>query len=302
MTYFVFFSKLDSIRIWKAFASAYPGEDDETLNQKEHVILNPEGSFTSYLTPLISPTFHWITFLTLSFITCSRTDLLQLSRLVNLGVLSICEKVKCPDIGLDDSIIRSWGRAAAESDAFSMLRVLNFRSQKEITSKVLTYLNDFSSLALFAVEDCRIGPQDKRLALNFGWQYKTGVDLSKFLAEAGATNSTWNAIIRAFFRGSGPFSVKHITAEGVAAVDALNVLHFSLASAVPDAVVDVTGNHSMRTFHRMKDLAPVSLNPIKDLKRPNGQISQPVNQARKKPMIRSKKQQSMESMLMEFGS
>lgn len=284
------------------FASTYLGEDDETLNRKEHVVLRPEGSFTSYMTPLISPSCHWITFLTLSFVTCSRTDLLQLSRLVNLGVLSICEEANCSGTGLDDSLVRSWGRAAAESNVFSMLRVLSFRSQREITAKVLNYLNDFSSLALLAVEDCNIGPQDKRLALSLGWQYKTGVDLSKFLVEAGATNSTWDAVIRALFRGSGLFSVRHVTAEGIVAVDALPVLHFSLGGAVPDAVVDVTGNHSMRTFHRMKDPVSMSVNPIKNLKRPIRQASQPAKQAHKKPMMRSAKQQNMENMLMEFGT
>lgn len=167
---------------------------------------------------------------------------------------------------------------------------------------MINYLNDFSSLALFAVEDCHIGPQDKRLALGLGWQYKTGVDLSKFLVEAGATNSAWDTVIRALFRGSGSFSVKRMTAEGVAAVDALPVLQFSLGGVAADAVVDVTGSHSMRTFHRMKDPIPISVNPIKDLKRPAGQTSQPANQARKKPMMRSTKQQSMENMLMEFGS
>lgn len=295
-------SKLDSLRTWKVFASVYLGEDDETLNRKEYVVLRPEGSFTSYTTPLISPSFHWITFLTLSFITCSRTDLLQLSRLVNLGVLSICEKVNCPDIGLDDSIVRSWGRAAKESNAFSMLRVLNCRSQREITPRLINYLNDFSSLALFAVEDCNIGPQDKRLALSLGWQYKTGVDLSKFLVEAGATSSAWDTIIRALFRGSGSFSIKPMTAEGVAAVDALPVLQFSLGGVVPDAVVDVAGSHSLRTFHRMKDPIPNLVNPTRHLKRPAGQTSQPTSHARKKPMMRSTKQQSMEDMLMEFGS
>lgn len=302
MTYLALSSKLDSIRIWKVFATAYLGQDDESLNRKEHVILRPEGSFTSYTVPLISSSFHWITFLTLSFITCSRTDLLQLSRLVNLGVLSICEKVTCPEIGLDDSIVRSWGRAAAESDAFSMLRVLACRSQREITPRMLNYLNDFSSLALFAVEDCNIGPQDKRLALSLGWQYKTGVDLSKFLNENGANSSTWDTVIHACFHGSGPFSAKRVGAEGVAAVDTLPVLHFSLGGAVPDAVVDVTGNRSMRTFHRMEVPIPVSVNPVKDLKRPAVQTSEPANQARKKPMMRSTKQQSMETMLMDFGA
>ena len=284
------------------FATAYLGQDDETLNRKEHVILRPEGSFTSYTAPLISSSFHWITFLTLSFITCSRTDLLQLSRLVNLGVLSICEKVTCLEIGLDDSIVRSWGRAAAESDACSMLRVIACRSQRENHPRMLNYLNDFPSLALFAVEDCNIGPQDKRLALSLGWQYKTGVDLSKFINENGASSSTWDTVIHACFHGSGPFSVKRVGAEGVAAVDTLPVLHFSLGGAVSDAVVDVTGNRSMRAFHRMEVPIPVSVNPVKDLKRPVVQTSEPANQARKKPMMRSTKQQSMESMLMDFGA
>ena len=258
--------------------------------------------FTSYIIPLISSSFHWITYLTLSSITCSRTDILQLSQLTNLGALTIGKDVKCPDIGLDDSIIRSWGRAATESNVFSMLRVLNCRLQKDITPRALNYLNDFPSLAIFTVEDSNIGPRDKRAALSLGWKYKTGNDLSGFLANEGATNSTWDSILRACFNGGGAYSVRRITAEGVEVINSLPTLHFLLGGAMPDAAVNVTGNQSMRLFHRIKAYIPAANNEVEGMKRPLERSSQQSSLARKKPTIRSSKHQSLESILMGFGS
>ncbi len=295
--------RLDSVHIWKLFAYVYLGVED--LKHRQHVILKPDSPFKSYIDPLVSITFHWITFLTLSQIICSRTDLLQLTKLKNLGVLTIGQGLACPIIGIDDSLVRAWGRAAAESDAFSTLRVFQCRSQKQITTKVLHYLNDFPSLALFTFEDCpKIGPQNKEEALRLGWRYKTGVDLSHFFAQSGATDASWDSISRASFRGSGPFSAGRVTAEGVEAFNNLPVLHFTLGSSA-DAAVNVTGAQGMRSFHRFVDyLPPPPSGPISgSKKRPLEQTSSQLSSlgARKKPTMRASKHQHMTSMLMGFG-
>lgn len=123
------------------------------MKRKLHVILEPNMKLGEYTKHLESPSFNWITFLSVSHITCSRTDLIKICDLANLGVLTIGEKVHAPDIGLDDSVIRSWGRIAANSDKFSSLRVLNCRAQRGVTPKVFEHLNQFPALSSFNVEE-----------------------------------------------------------------------------------------------------------------------------------------------------
>lgn len=292
-------------------------------------MLSPNGSFKSYIEPLISPSFHWLTFLSISNLPCSRTDLLQLFQLTNLGVLTVGQGVDCSGsgIGLDDSIIRSWARAAATSSgsAFSCLRVLNCASQQALSAKILSYLNDFPALALFTFGHCpgiHHGLRDKTEASRLGWRYKTGAELSVFFAQLGATSASWDDVSRASFRGCGPFSVKQITAEGVEAFDTLPVLHFSLGNK-PDAVVDGTRAQSLRAFYRVKEYVPTAPAPIMDLAAVSGlekkkkKEKRPLEEQhpgqelgsttitprpRKKPTIKASKQQSMNDMLMEFYS
>lgn len=64
--------QLVSVKVWKAFATAYPNEGVGTLKRKHHIITRPNMKLGDYLTPLISPSFHWITFLSLSNIICVR--------------------------------------------------------------------------------------------------------------------------------------------------------------------------------------------------------------------------------------
>ncbi|MCJ1452754.1 hypothetical protein MMC28_003097 [Mycoblastus sanguinarius] len=253
-----------------------------------------------YITPISSSSFHWITYLTLSYITCSRTDLVQISRLPNLGVLTIAENVKAPDIGLEDSILRTWGRIAATSSAFSMLRVLNCRSQRELTSRSFDHLNQFPVLALFNVEDCNIGPWEKPVALQYGWKYRTGKDLSDWFAKGGAIGSGWDSIVHASFRMGGTFSAETLTVEGVDAVDSLPVLHLCLGAIPREAVVDKKGDKSMRSFYRVAPNFELH-HPSKKRFLNEGQPYS-ANSSRKKPTIRSSKRQNMEDMLIGLNS
>lgn len=314
---FLFSSRLESVHIWKVFASVYIGIKEETLRNKSHVVLDPNGSFNSYIEPLISPTFHWLTFLSISHLPCSRTDLLQLFQLTNLGVLTVGQGVNCSGsgIGLDDSIIRSWARAAATSSgsAFSCLRVLNCVSQQGLSAKILPYLNEFPALALFTFDRCPgiHGPRERNEASRLGWRYKTGAELSAFFAQSGAVSTSWDDVSRASFRGCGPFSVNKITAEGVKAFDTLPVLHFSFGKQL-DVVVDGTRTQSLRAFYRVKEYVlptapapaptPLGLAVNSKKKRPleEQQPGTTMPCPRKKPTIKASKRQSMNDMLMGF--
>jgi len=212
-------------------------------------------AFAEYIKPLVSPSFQWITFLTLSNITCSRHDLINVSKLTNIGALTIGHGVEAPDVGLEDSVVRAWGRAAAEIEAFSRLRVFACRAQTAITSQVFDYISKFPSLTTFVVEHCNVGSRDRPSARAAGFKYRTGKDLGEFLVSGGATNSSWDSIMHAFFhQGDGlrPAIPNGDSGEGN---NLPHVLHFSLGPAPPDAEVDTVGNRSMRCFCRYRSHA-----------------------------------------------
>ena len=141
-----------------------------------------------YVNPLSTSEFQWITFLTLSNITCSRLDLINLSKLSNIGALTIGPGVEAPESGIDDRILRAWAHAAEESNSFSMLRVLMCRYQDQMSAAALEHLTRFPALAVIGVESCSIGSGQETAAQTLGWEYKTRVALGKFLLEGGATS------------------------------------------------------------------------------------------------------------------
>ena len=256
----------------------------------------------AYITPITSPSFNWITFLTLSNVICSRADLVNISKLTSIGTLTIGSAVSVRETGLDDSIVRAWSRAATEADAFSMLRVLVCRSQKEITPRSFVYFDQFPALALFIVEDCNFGPREKEQAGSLGWKYRTGNDLSEFLMGGGLRDHKWDSTMHASFRCGGAFGVKDLTAEGVEAIDSLPVLHLSLGRDCPDAALDPQNGKRTRCFQRMFRQSIVPTIQTKSAKRPVSQAVQMSIQPRKKPTIRSSKQQSFDDLLSDFGS
>lgn len=273
---------------------------NENLKHKYHHIIEPNMKLIDYMKPIISPSFNWITSLTLSNITCSRTDLIQVSRVVNIGTLSIGPNVQAPNIGIDDSIIRSWGRLAADSDAFTVLRVLSCRSQKEMTARIFNYLNQFPSLDLFKVEHCNLAPQGKSLALQHGWKSITGVDISSLHVEGGTEGMGGGSAADACFRVGDQFYADALTEDGVTKIDELPVLHLALGPipAVPTA--DKTRNQSWQCFYRTKREAFQCNDRLHNSNKRNLEEVQP-KPARKKPTMRPSKQQNLEDVLTGFG-
>lgn len=248
--------------------------------------------FNDYMGPLVSHSLDWLTFLTLSNITCFRGDLISLSRLSNLGVLTIGCGVSTPDIGLEDGVVRAWSNAAAEADAFSMLRVLNLREQKHVTARIFSYLCCFPSLGLVNFEACSVGIKDKGIASASAWKCKTGRLLNDFLSEIGKVDKTWDSAIHACFRAAGAYNVDRMTHGGVEAINSLPVLHFSLGAKPSDAGFNASGNYKLQCFERIQGWTP----PVEisnERKRPNSQVAQSRSMPRKKPVVRASKQNSM---------
>ena len=254
---------------------------------------------TEYIKPIRSVTYEWITFLALSHITCSRLDLVNISKLVNLGALTIGPSVETSDVGLDDRIIRTWGRAAAESEAFSMLRVLACRSQLDLTSQCFQHLSQFPSLALLTVENCSVRSLDKLVARNSGWRYSTGKDLGASLVNSGCANGSWDTIMRTLFYRCSNFGVAALTTEGVRAINSLPILHFSLGPVQGDPMVKQKGQLLLRFFERDKPEHREEVEPVITGKR---MLAEPIhNRPIKRQGANASRKQNFEDSLIEFG-
>ena len=167
--------------------------------------------------------------------------------------------------------------------------------QKDITATVFEHLSYFPALSLFNIEDCNLGPEYRHEARTHGWKHRTGKDLSDWLAKSGATGAGWDSIIDTSFQLGRAFSEKTLKAESVD-VNVLPALHMSVGAAQPDALLDVKGDRSFRSFYREQ------FDTVSDPnKRPLRQNIPTSETFRKKPTLRASKRQKMEDLLMGFG-
>ena len=294
-----FTRQLDSFYAWRVFAAAYPNEMEETLRHRRQVIPEPNMPVTEYIKPICSVSYEWITFLALSHITCSRLDLVNISKLVNLGALTIGPSVETSDIGLDDRIIRTWGRAATESEAFSMLRVLACRSELGLTSQCFQHLSQFPSLALLAVENCSVRSLNKQVARSLGWRYSTGTDLGASLVSNGNASGSWDAIMRTLFYRCSNFGVAALTMEGVSAINSLPILHFSLGPTQGEAKVNRKDQTLLRFFER--DRPQRREDTIPDITSKRTLVEPVDNRPVKRRGVTASRKQNFEDSLIEFG-
>ncbi|KAI4245727.1 MAG: hypothetical protein L6R40_002255 [Gallowayella cf. fulva] len=147
-------NELDSLRNWKVFAAAFANDTelDESFEGKKLTLPDSAPILAEYTRHISSPSLTWITFLTLTSLSCTRTNLIQVSRLTNLGMLTIGTSDPVYDTGLEDNVVRAWGRAASEAGAFTKLRILVCRSQFNMTSKVFTYLQHLPALDMLLLD------------------------------------------------------------------------------------------------------------------------------------------------------
>ena len=258
---------------------------------------------SAYIKPISSPSFDWIVFLNLSHLTCARTDLVQISQLPNIGALIIGPKFLNEEAGLDDSVIRSWTRVAATSNAFSRLRLLSFRSQKDISHTIFNDLAHFPALVALIVEDCKLGPQHGSYALSFGWRHGTWNSLKDYLVKEGQIKVGWDAIMHASFQENSLRQTETLTVERTTSVDALPRLILSLGGLAHEIAPDIAGNDKLWSFLRTPSAASQE-NPrsaSSPNKRPlHRSYSSGRGKARKRPALRTSKEQNMEAFLMGF--
>ena len=294
------YRRLDSVQIWKAFAITYPLEGGTFIRRKSKWFNMPNMRIKDYLGPLKSSNYQWIVFLSLSSLSCSRSDLWQISALPNLGSLMIGPKISAEGIGLDDSVIRNWGRLAVISNAFKMLRVLVLRLQKEITGRIFPHLRSFPSLSFVIIEsnapDRPLKPDGRR----HGWDYQP---YSEWQIKSGVTDEVWDTVMHACF-GLGAWERGRDMAQDPGLVDSLPRLHLSLGASGKHVFQRWRQGTYIGYFIRSKEALPVQAHTN------DGHSKRPLptdrttnfNKASKKPVIRASKQQRMEDVLTELHS
>ena len=291
--------RLDSIQVWKAFASTYPCADDMSLKRKAKRIEWPNMGMRDYIMPLISPECRWITFLSLSSLTCSRTDLAEISLLSNLGMLTVGPSVVVEGIGLDDSIIRTWSRIAANSEAFSMLRVLNLRSQSEITDRIFEYLQDFPTLNFLNMETFRPDHHINAVGLPFGWHHCSGKSHDDWLVQDGAKDRSWDSLTHTCFSFSIQQCKRSSTTDNMEAANASPTLQLSLGESANDVASEELKYGRLESFTRPTEVvaAQRGMMDCRGERPSNRDHSTIVHKGIKKPSVRASKRQKIEDLL-----
>ncbi|KAL8757231.1 MAG: hypothetical protein Q9199_002378 [Rusavskia elegans] len=198
-------SQLDSLRTWKIFASLFAKQRSDRLENKTLVLSESSMGLIECIRHIDSPSFHFITFLSLSDFSCSRSDLIHLSRLTNLGMLTIIAR-DSSWVSLEDSIVRAWGRAASESGAFSRFRILVCRFQTYFTGRVFTYFQDFPALDMVLLDQCRVFKGLTDQATKHKWHAKEHSRLRRDAVELPA----WKDIYSGLFKKGALFDIEAI--------------------------------------------------------------------------------------------
>ncbi|KAL8713949.1 MAG: hypothetical protein Q9220_002095 [cf. Caloplaca sp. 1 TL-2023] len=258
--------KLVNFRLWKIFVSAFADQFDEGLLYKRVHLNDQMPDLHLCLDHAMSPSHEWVTFLTLANIDCSRTDLVQLSRLVNLGMLTVSD-LNNGHLEIEDSIIRAWSRAACEAGALTKFRILNCRSSS-ITGQIFSYLQELPALKLVIAKDVRYPAELDSQAGKYHWTTIEG-------ANVGACDSvkmakTWQNLYNDL--------TDHQTLEkhDESQRDKRPVLDLILGSTIYEftvRMIDVKRSHIFRRTHPW--------NPVKEPSVEMPRLANPVSKKRK---------------------
>ncbi|KAI9816512.1 MAG: hypothetical protein M1827_001644 [Pycnora praestabilis] len=282
-------SELDCFHAWRTFIAAYREEEKGSFNYRRQYILDLANPLNAYIKSITSSI--WITYLTLSDIEFTRVELLNISDLTNLGALKIdnhCFTREDTSPGVDDSIVRAWGRAAADTGAFTKLRVLMLRNQPDITGRSLEYLNYFPALTIYNVPGCALSVALDEKAHSMGWGLYTGKHLIKALRKDKKAGRTMVLSMSRIFREAGSLCISNQNISETQRIDSLPVLDFAIGRQA---------NYVWETvcFQRLA-LALPSENKAGD-----GLEKEEEPPPTKKRKMRTSKQQSFEDTLLGFG-
>lgn len=150
------------------------------LFRHESQIRSPVLPLLDYITPLISPSFDFITILSINQ-NFPLQELIHLKKLKNLGVLHLMYTAVDETSYFNDRLLRAWSAAVLTEGAFPVLRILNIWGNSDITFRSLEHISIFPALAFFDVRQClNFGtPDDVQLqARKLGWSYKIVTEAS----------------------------------------------------------------------------------------------------------------------------
>ena len=236
------FSQLDSVQVFIEFAQRY----SSAIRRKYHVIPKPNLPLLSYYDGITSPSDQWLTWLTLSNVTTPRTTLIQLSLVTNLVVLTIGPNVLAPDIGVDDSLIRTWSRSAS-TGAFRSLRVLVLRGQPNVTPRAFEYLSSFPALSIFATNSVRgSGLMNKDMPSLFGWKHKSTEKTDEWLSQ----HCDWDKFLQNLFQLGGAGDPESLPKEGTQEPNILPVIHLAVGGYSEHASVAKSEEGTMHVWIR----------------------------------------------------
>ncbi|KAL8658957.1 MAG: hypothetical protein Q9226_000695 [Calogaya cf. arnoldii] len=228
-----------------------------------------------------------------------RGDLIQLSRLTNLGMLAITTKdSSC--VSLEDSIVRAWGRAASEAGAFPRFRILFCRLQTPITGKIFGYFQDFPALDLLILDSCGSSNAFVDQAKQNNWH---APEQSNFCREDAAVLSSGSDDLYcgSFKMGDLP----GIEAMYKRLVDDETILHVSLGSTTTRANRLLTPSQAssgdvLRFRRKARCSDHSSLAHGCPQKRFLADDSDATSRSLKKPTLRSSRQRTLKKFLADF--
>lgn len=263
---------------------------------------------TAWIRHISPPSLNWITFLTLSEINCSRIDLIQLSRLTNLGVLTI-GRLNGGDPIFDDSIVRAWGRAASESRAFTQLRILVCRFSQLVTERIFTYLDDFPALGLLAVDGYNHPPNFRVCAKEHGWPFtdKLGLRVYRYEAQAKVTAAcTWQHVYNTCFT-DGLFHYTKLDHQYEGVDDAVPILELRSGSAESVRLQNVltfaeTHLFARKSRRRWGKSTPLTTASELARKRSSYELLESRTPFPRKRVVRTSRQQYLGDCLSGFGA
>ena len=301
---------LDSFQVWKTFVLNYSNEDfgeySADYGFKRKTIRDLEMGLDDCIASLMHPSPSWITFLTLTDTACTKTGLIRLSRLSNLGVLTILpckgtQRVETAVILVDDSLFRAWGRAASEIGAFSKFRIFLCYSQSILTKQAFSYLQDLPSLGLMEFGKCHA---DVAAGKCSGWIGKQDDEVSEYLGMWHG--GSWQVAYESCFDQDGIFDPEKFKSAHRFKFRGPPILDFNLGYEAQDPCrpdLHEPSDKGKLLFHRDRPPGPASSNnDITGRGRPSPSLSDPQGTSTKKPSIRKSKLELSDTVWSEICS
>lgn len=149
-----------NLNLWKMLSKRLLPEKDSAVRdlglcRYRHSIETPDSPLSFYTTPITSPSFEFLTSLSIATLFPNR-DLINLASIVNLGILEIYDteqtiRERRGVMIAPDRLLRIWAGLAVEKNAFPVLRVLKFRLLHcGLTNASIKHFNSFPALGIIS--------------------------------------------------------------------------------------------------------------------------------------------------------